>query len=68
MKPHCPVIQSAEQVRKSGDNLLRAMRHFRRSLVSCQTCPVKKDCTFLLDFNTTVDALITEINEQWGLI
>jgi hypothetical protein len=67
VKPHCPVLQSAEQVRKSGDNLLLAMRRLRRSLNACQACPLQNDCSFLLSFNTQVDAVIAEINEEWGL-
>jgi hypothetical protein len=67
MKPHCPVSQSAEQVRKSGDNLLRAIRRMRRSLIACQTCPQQNECNFRQDFNNQVDALIGELNEEWGL-
>jgi hypothetical protein len=67
MKSHCPVLQSAEQVRKSGDNLLRSMRRLRRSLNACQACPQQNECSFRLSFNTQVDAVIAELNEEWGL-
>lgn len=67
MKPHCPVIQNAEHVRKSGDNLLRLMRRLRRSLIACQSCQQLNECDFRLTFNAQVDAMIVELNDEWGL-
>lgn len=67
MKPNCPVLHSAEQVRKSGDNLLRSMRRLRRALNACQACSQQNKCSFRLGFNAQVDAVIAEINEDWDL-
>ena len=65
MKPHCPLARYADQARKAGVNMLRAIHQLRRSVVACQACPLQANCTQRAAFNAEVDALIAEINEQW---
>jgi len=65
VKPHCSVSHSADQARKAGRNLLRAIHQLQRSVAACQACPLKTGC-LQQAFNTEIDALIAEINEEWA--
>lgn len=65
VKPHCTVSHSADQACKAGRNMLRAIRQLQRSAAACQTCPLKTGC-LQQAFNTEIDALIAEINEEWA--
>lgn len=66
MKPHCPLSHYADQARKAGVNLLRAIRQLQRSTAGCQACPLKAGCCLRGAFNAEIDALIAEIDEEWA--
>ena len=66
MKPHCPLSHYAEQARKAGVNLLRAMRQLQRSAAACPACPRQAGCCLREVFNAEIDELIAEINEEWA--
>jgi hypothetical protein len=65
VKPHCSLSHSADQARKAGRNMLRAIRQLQRSAAACQACPLKTGC-LQQAFNTEIDTLIAEINEEWA--
>lgn len=63
---HCLVIQQTKKVLRSGEETKRALRHLRQSLLNCETCTLYEKCELRERFNSQVDIVIAEINEEWG--
>jgi hypothetical protein len=59
------LLRDTQRVSHSGEELLRALRRLRRSLLACQECPSLEGCTLRSEFNLTIDSLVAEINEEW---
>jgi hypothetical protein len=66
-KLHCPLLRQANQVQRSGEQMLRGLRRLRLGLRHCQTCQQHGDCAIHSEFNQQVDSLIAEISREWDL-
>ena len=64
---NCPVKRDAQETAKLGGETLKAMRRLRRRMRYCPECADYDDCPLLAEFNATVDQVIREIQEEWGL-
>jgi hypothetical protein len=65
IRPGCPVLRDTRRAAHSGQELLRALRRLRKSLLACQECPSLEGCPVRSEFNLTIDSLVAEINEEW---
>jgi hypothetical protein len=50
-----------------SEGLNRAMRQLRRKLNACEKCPLDSSCGFRRAFQERVDAIIHEVNAEWGM-
>jgi hypothetical protein len=50
-----------------SEDLNRAMRQLRRKLNACEKCPPDNLCGFRRAFQERVDAIIHEVNAEWGM-
>jgi hypothetical protein len=66
-RTNCPVKKDAEEAAKHGGEMLKAMRRLRRQIQNCPRCPDYEDCPLLAEFNATVDQVLEELYEEWGL-
>ena len=66
-RSNCPIKRDAHDAVKLGGATLKAMRKLRRDIRYCPHCPDYSDCPVLQEFNATVDRLILELQEEWGL-
>jgi len=63
----CPIAADINLVLDLSEDLNRAMRQLRRKLNACQKCPSDGACGFRRAFQGRVDAIIHEVNAEWGL-
>jgi hypothetical protein len=63
----CPIAQDINLVLDLSEDLNRAMRQLRRKLDACEKCPLDDACGFRRAFQQRVDAMIKEVNAEWGL-
>lgn len=63
----CPIEKHANAILRSGKQMVSRMRRLRRNLSRCRRCPAFGVCEFRENFNQLIDAVILEINEEWGL-
>jgi hypothetical protein len=63
---HCLVTQQANNVLRSSNEIQRALRRLRQSLLNCEICPAFEECELREQFNLQVDMVIAEVNEEWG--
>jgi hypothetical protein len=64
----CPIEKHANAILRSGKQMVSAMHRLRRNLCKCRRCPAFGVCEFRENFNQLIDAVILEINEEWGLL
>jgi hypothetical protein len=64
----CPLEKHANSIIRSGRQIVYTMHRLRRSMRRCASCPANPSCDFREQFNQQVDAVIAEINEEWGLV
>lgn len=64
---YCPIEKHANAILGSGKKMVSAMHRLRRNLCVCRRCPAFGECEFRERFNQLIDAVILEINEEWGL-
>lgn len=64
---YCPIEKHANAILGSGKQMVSAMHRLRRNLCVCRRCPAFGECEFRERFNQLIDAVILEINEEWGL-
>jgi hypothetical protein len=66
-RSNCPIKRDAQDAVRHGGETLKAMRKLRRDIKHCPNCADYGDCPMLAEFNATVDRLILELQEEWGL-
>ena len=66
-RSNCPIKRDAQDAVKLCGATLKAMRRVRRNLRHCPDCPDHDECPVLQELNATVDRLILELQEEWGL-
>jgi hypothetical protein len=70
-EPHppegCPISADINLVLDLSEDLNRAMRQLRRKLNACEKCPLDNSCGFRRAFQARVDAIIHEVNAEWGM-
>ncbi len=64
----CPLESEMNSAIEIGQKFTKVMRRLRRKIDDCKNCPMVDDCKIRERFNTEVDSIITELNEEWGLI
>jgi hypothetical protein len=62
----CRVSQQTNQVLRSSNETLHALRRLRQCLLNCDICPALEQCELREHFNLQIDLVIAEINEEWG--
>jgi hypothetical protein len=62
----CPIAPDINLVLDLSEDLNRAMRQLRRKLNACEKCPLDNSCGFRRAFQERVDAIIHEVNAEWG--
>ena len=63
----CPIAPDINLVLDLSEDLNRAMRQLRRKLNACEKCPLDNSCGFRRAFQERVDAIIHEVNAEWGM-
>ena len=63
----CPIAQDINLVLDLSEDLNRAMRQLRRKLDACEKCPLDDQCGFRRAFQRRVEAIIQEVNAEWGM-
>ena len=63
----CPISLDINLVLDLSEDLNRAMRQLRRKLKACEKCPLDGACGFRRAFQGRVDAIIHEVNAEWGM-
>ena len=63
----CPIAADINLVLDLAEDLNRAMRQLRRKLNACKKCPLDSSCGFRRAFQERVDAIIHEVNAEWGM-
>lgn len=63
----CPIEKHANAILRSGKQMVSGMHRLRKNLSRCRRCPAFGACEFRENFNRLIDAVILEINEEWGL-
>jgi hypothetical protein len=63
----CPIAADINLVIDLSEDLNRAMRQLRRKLNACEKCPLDQSCGFRRAFQERVDAIIHEVNAEWGM-
>ena len=63
----CPVKRDAQETARLGGQTLKAFRRMRRRMRYCPQCVEYDDCPLLAEFNATVEQVILELQEEWGL-
>ena len=63
----CPIAADINLVLDLSEDLNRAMRQLRRKLNACEKCPLDSSCGFRRAFQERVDAIIHEVNAEWGM-
>jgi hypothetical protein len=63
----CPIAADINLVLDLSEDLNRAMRQLRRKLNACEKCPLDRPCGFRRAFQERVDAIIHEVNAEWGM-
>lgn len=63
---NCPVIGESRRITVLSKDLTRALRRLRRSLQRCRHCPANDECPILDTFNSSVDAAIQQVVDEWG--
>jgi hypothetical protein len=63
----CPISADINLVLDLSEDLNRAMRQLRRKLKACEKCPLDNPCGFRRTFQARVDAIIHEVNTEWGM-
>ncbi len=63
----CPISADIYLVLDLSEDLNRAMRQLRRKLDACEKCPLDDLCGFRRAFQERVDAIIHEVNAEWGM-
>lgn len=64
----CPVEKHANAILRSGKQMVSALHRLRKNLSQCRHCPAFGACEFRENFNQQIDAVILEVNEEWGLL
>ena len=63
----CPIATDINLVLDLSEDLNRAMRQLRRKLNTCEKCPLDNSCGFRRAFQERVNAIIHEVNAEWGM-
>jgi hypothetical protein len=61
----CPVQQDTALIQGLSKDLTKTMRKLRRDVANCVKCAAFEDCPFIKEFNTLVQEVIQEINDEW---
>jgi hypothetical protein len=66
-RQNCPIKKDAVDAANLGSEMLKTMRRLRRELLRCPRCPDFDDCPVLAEFRATIDEVLWELYEEWGL-
>ena len=66
--PNCPILTDTALVIENARQLVSLMRKLKRDLKKCEICPAGDDCPVLKDFNSKVQAAISEVLEEYNQI
>ena len=67
LRTSCPVKHDLEQTIKLGKEFSNNIYRLRRRMMACKKCVNVQDCSIVENFHYEVSAIITELNEEWGL-
>ena len=65
---NCPIEKSAKEITEAGEAMLKGIRRLRVELANCSKCTQLDNCTVRQNLNTTINQVITELNDEWGLV
>ena len=65
---NCPIKSELEKATKLGNEFAKVMRKLRREIEVCDTCTKRGECDIREKFDRVVDEVITELNQDWGLL
>ncbi len=61
----CPVKKDTQAMTGLSAEMQRTLRKLKRDLRRCPACEFVENCPTLKAFNSTVDAAILAVNEEW---
>ncbi len=64
---NCPVIQEANTILTSQQEITRKLHHFKTTLQHCGKCSYDGSCEALNMVNQSIDSAIREVSEEWGI-
>ena len=62
----CPVWHDLQAVEAHGQDLVRALRNLKREMKRCRKCRGADSCPLIAQFQGLVDAVVDELNREWG--
>ena len=68
MSSECPIVEQAELVSGIAKSLLSQLRKLRYLERRCKTCPKRDTCDQRTYWSQHIDAAITAVAQDWGLI
>ena len=63
----CPIREDLEKATDIGGEFSKRMKEIREDIEVCDRCPELKTCKVRKDFDSMVNKIIAELNEEWGL-
>jgi hypothetical protein len=68
IQTNCPVKNDLDHTIKLGKEFSNYIYRLRRRMVACNKCVNRQDCAIIENFHNDVSAIITALNEEWGMV